>query len=71
MKKKTVLTKTQIKNKILRMSFEIIENNLKEKELDLIGLEKNGYIIAKRIGKIIKEKSKLRVNIIKITLNNR
>ena len=35
---KTVLTKDQIKHKILRLSFEIIENNLKEKELDLIGL---------------------------------
>ena len=68
MKKKIVLTKTQIKNKILRMSFEIIENNIEEKELDLIGLNKNGYIIAKRIGKVIKDKSTLRVNIIKMTL---
>ena len=68
MKKKIVLTKTQIKNKILRISFEIIENNIEEKELDLIGLNKNGYIIAKRIGKVIKDKSTLRVNIIKMTL---
>ena len=50
------------------MSFEIIENNIEEKELDLIGLNKNGYIIAKRIGKVIKDKSTLRVNIIKMTL---
>ena len=45
---KTILTKKQIENKILRMSFQIIENNLEEKELYLIGLEKNGFTIAKK-----------------------
>ncbi len=65
---KTVLTKDQIKHKILRLSFEIIENNLKEQELDLIGLEENGHEIAKRIGNIINEKSDLKINVIKMSL---
>ena len=37
---KTILTKKQIENKILRISFQIIENNLNEKEMFLVGLEK-------------------------------
>jgi len=68
---KIVLTKEKIQHKILRLSFEIIENNLKEKELDLIGLEKNGHIIAKRIGNIISNHSDLKVNVIKMSLNKK
>ena len=65
---KIILTKKQIEHKILRMSFEIIESNLEERSLDLIGLEKNGFIIAKKIGKYIKENSNLKVRIIKMEL---
>tara|TARA_B100001250_G_scaffold375872_1_gene363757 strand:- start:193 stop:678 length:486 start_codon:yes stop_codon:yes gene_type:complete len=68
---KTILTKEQIEHKILRMSFEIIETNLEEKELELIGLEKNGFIIAKKIGKYIAEKSNLKVNVTKMSLNKK
>ena len=46
---KTILNKQQIENKILRISFEIIEGNLDANNILLIGLEKNGFIIAKKI----------------------
>ncbi len=65
---KTILTKQQIENKILRMSFEIIESNLEERSLDLIGLEKNGFIIAEKIGKCINKNSHLKVRVIKMEL---
>jgi len=65
---KTILTKQQIENKILRMSFEIIESNLEERSLDLIGLEKNGFIIAEKIGKCINKNSQLKVRVIKMEL---
>ena len=66
---KTILTKKQIENKILRISFQIIENNLNEKEMFLVGLEKNGFIIAKKIEKHIVNKSKIKVKTIKMSLN--
>ncbi len=66
---KVILTKEQIENKILRMSFEIIETNLEEKELELIGLEKNGFIIAEKIGNQIIKKSNLKVNVTKMSLD--
>ncbi len=65
---KTILTNQQIENKILRMSFEIIESNLEERSLDLIGLEKNGFIIAEKIGECINKNSKLKVRVIKMEL---
>jgi len=66
---KTILNKQQIENKILRISFEIIENNLNEKNLLLIGLEKNGFIIAKKIKKCIEKKSSLSIEVIQMTMN--
>ncbi len=68
---KTILTKEQIENKILRISFQIIEDNLEEKELYLIGLENNGLTIAKKIGGHIKNKSKIKVNILKMSLEKK
>ena len=68
---KTILTKNQIENKILRMSFQIIENNLEEEELHLIGLESNGHIIAQKIEKHITNNSKIKVTTIKMSLNKK
>ena len=68
---KTILTKKQIEDKILRMSFQIIENNLEEKELYLIGLEKNGFTIAKKIEKNITNKSHIKIKTIKMSLDKK
>tara|TARA_B100001250_G_C19235553_1_gene544204 strand:+ start:64 stop:549 length:486 start_codon:yes stop_codon:yes gene_type:complete len=68
---KTILTKEQIENKILRISFQIIENNLEEKELYLIGLESNGFTIAKKIEKHITNKSHIKTKTIKMSLEKK
>ncbi len=68
---KTILTKKQIENKILRMSFQIIEDNLDEKELYLIGLENNGFTIAKKIKKHITNKSQIKIKVIKMSLDKK
>ncbi len=65
---KTILNKQQIENKILRISFEIIEGNLDARKILLIGLEKNGFIIAKKIQNCIEEKTSLNIGVIKMTL---
>tara|TARA_B100000900_G_C20489138_1_gene678791 strand:+ start:578 stop:1063 length:486 start_codon:yes stop_codon:yes gene_type:complete len=65
---KTILNKQQIEHKILRLSFEIIEGNLDTKSILLIGLEKNGFIIAKKIKNCIEQKASLNIDVIKMTL---
>ena len=67
---KTILNKQQIENKILRISFEIIEGNLDAKNILLIGLEKNGFIIAKKIQNCIQQKTSLNIGVVKMTLKN-
>jgi pyrimidine operon attenuation protein/uracil phosphoribosyltransferase len=46
-KKLLILNKTQIKQKIDRMAYQILEDNLNEKEIVLAGIIDQGYIIAK------------------------
>lgn len=65
---KTILNKQQIENKILRISFEIIEGNLDANNILLIGLEKNGFIIAKKIQNFIQQKTSLKIGVVKMTL---
>jgi pyrimidine operon attenuation protein/uracil phosphoribosyltransferase len=52
-KKLLVLNKTQIKQKIDRMAYQILEDNLNEKEIVLAGIIDQGYIIAKRLQKVL------------------
>jgi len=63
------LDNKQIDQKIKRMAFEIYEENFKEKEIYLAGVKPQGLILAKALGKKLKEVSKLDVKIIEIDLN--
>jgi pyrimidine operon attenuation protein / uracil phosphoribosyltransferase len=44
-----VLNDTQIKNKVKRLAYEILENNLDEKQIILAGINNNGYRCAQLI----------------------
>ena len=70
MDRKVILTKKQIENSIKRLSFEVIERNIKINDICLIGLEKNGYLIAKRIEKIISENTSKKISTLKLSSND-
>tara|TARA_B100001250_G_scaffold411644_1_gene440792 strand:- start:317 stop:796 length:480 start_codon:yes stop_codon:yes gene_type:complete len=70
MKKKEILNKKQIENIIKRLSFEIIERNLNINEVCLIGLENNGYTLAKRIEKVISKNSTKKISTIQLKYSN-
>ncbi len=65
----TVLTTTQIKQKLNRIAFQILENNFSEKEIILVGIEGNGFTVAKRLEELLKSISKFKVTLGKITIN--
>jgi len=71
MNKKLILTKNQIANSIKRLSFEILERNIKNDNICLIGLDKNGYTIAKRIHKFISENSTKKIEIVQLNYSNK
>ena len=76
MDKKKILTNSQIKRKIKRISLQIIESNFEEKEVVLAGIEQNGFLIAKELNKMITVLSNLTIKLCslkidkKIPLNN-
>tara|TARA_Y100001954_G_scaffold36990_1_gene36122 strand:- start:1492 stop:1986 length:495 start_codon:yes stop_codon:yes gene_type:complete len=61
--KNIILDSNDIINKIRRISFEIIEKNIDEKEIYLIGVLPNGKYLSKIINSNIKENSGIKVNL--------
>ena len=67
-KENKIMNTKNIHNTIKRISYQIYENNFKEKDLVLAGVKENGLILAKRIQKELEIISDL--NIILISLRN-
>ena len=71
MDKKKILTNSQIKRKIKRISLQIIESNIEEKEVVLAGIEQNGFLLAKELNKMITELSNLNVKLCSLKIDKK
>ncbi len=67
--KSLVLTKTEVRQKIRRIAFEIYENNFREKLIILGGIDGQGYTLAQLIETELKNISPLSTKIVKVTLD--
>ena len=63
-----ILDKKQIQQKINRMAYQILEDNLNEKEIVLAGIWDRGYKLAIRLKDVLVEISDLKVTMLKIEL---
>lgn len=71
MARKDILDKESIRMKLERMALEIIENNLEEESIILVGIQENGSVIARTMVKLLKEYSPLKVHLINLTLDKK
>ena len=71
MARKDILDKESIKMKLERMALEIIENNLDEEGIILVGIEENGSVIARSVEKLLQEYSSLKVQLINLRLDKK
>ncbi|HRE49810.1 MAG TPA: phosphoribosyltransferase family protein [Flavitalea sp.] len=71
MAKKYILDKETVNMKLQRMAFEVIENNLEEKNIILAGIKDHGSIIARNIAQILKEAGQIDVQLISISLDKK
>ena len=71
MDKKKILNNLQIKKKIKRISLQIIESNNSEEEIVIAGIEKNGFIISKKISDEIENNSDIKVKLCKIIIDKK
>jgi pyrimidine operon attenuation protein/uracil phosphoribosyltransferase len=64
-----ILSKTQIRQKIDRLAFEILENNFEEKEIYLAGINFNGMTFAGLLKDALQKISKIRIHLLQIRIN--
>jgi pyrimidine operon attenuation protein/uracil phosphoribosyltransferase len=67
--KTLVLDGSQVKQKIRRMAFEIYENNFKEKNIVIAGIDGQGYVLAKLLAKEVEVISPIEVTLVKVNLD--
>ena len=64
-----VLNSREIEQKIIRLSYEILENNYQEKELILAGINNNGLNFAKLLEKQLKKLTEIKITLTSVELN--
>ena len=67
--KKYILSKEVVGKKLQRMAYEILENNMDEKEIILAGIRESGSVVAKVIQQMLAEISSIKTELITITLD--
>lgn len=66
-----ILTKTDINNKLRRIAFQIYENNVNESEIILAGIDKNGYILAKKLKVILNRIAPINSILCKVSIDKK
>lgn len=67
--KSLILDGVQVKQKVKRMAFEILENNFKEKFIALVGVEQQGYVLAGMLKKELEAISSIEVKLIRLNID--
>lgn len=71
MSRKYILDESTVAKKLERMALEIIENNLEEQELILIGIRENGSVIAKTIQAHLQKLSAVKTTLLHLSLDKK
>jgi len=66
-----VLDKEMIGHKLRRMAYEIWEHNSHEEAIKLIGIEHGGKSVADHLGRLLREISPLKVEVLSVSINKK
>lgn len=66
-----ILNHTEITNKIRRIAFQIYESNVNETEVVLAGIDKNGYVFAKKLKSVLQHISEMNVVLCKVSMDKK
>lgn len=69
--KTEILNRDQIKQKIERLTYQIYEDNVDEKEIILAGMQGNGYLLAQMIANALKKISTLQIHLVQIGMDKK
>ena len=66
-----ILTEQQINQKIKRIAFQILENNIEEKQIYIAGIAKNGYIFAKKLKRELEVNSQKEIILCEVIIDKK
>ncbi|PQJ78148.1 phosphoribosyltransferase family protein [Polaribacter porphyrae] len=66
-----ILNTVQIHQKIKRIAYQIYESNSNESEVIIAGIVGNGFILAQKIAKTLKEISNLKITLCEVIINKK
>lgn len=64
-----ILDKAQIQQKVIRMAYEVYEQNFEEQTLVLAGLHHNGYTLAGMLAKELEKISPIKITLLQVSLD--
>ncbi|GAA3597866.1 phosphoribosyltransferase domain-containing protein [Flavivirga amylovorans] len=70
-KNNIILNHNEINHKIRRIAFQIYENNVNEKEVILAGIDKNGYVFAKKLKTVLQKISEINPILCKVSIDKK
>jgi pyrimidine operon attenuation protein/uracil phosphoribosyltransferase len=70
-KNNVILTHDEINHKIRRIAFQIYESNVNETEVILAGIDRNGYIFAKKLKTALQKISDIKPILCKVTIDKK
>jgi pyrimidine operon attenuation protein/uracil phosphoribosyltransferase len=71
MERNYILNQEISQRKMLRMAYEILENNYEENELILAGIRESGSVIARNIQKLLHEIKNISTELLMVTLDKK
>ncbi len=69
--KNYILTKAIAEKKMLRMAYEILENNAGETEIILAGIRESGSIVARNIQQLLQKISNINADVVTVSLDKK
>ncbi|WP_298497336.1 phosphoribosyltransferase domain-containing protein [uncultured Algibacter sp.] len=70
-KTNVILNHNEINHKIRRIAFQIYESNVNEKEVVLAGIDKNGYVFAKKLKTVLQKISDINPVLCKVSIDKK
>jgi pyrimidine operon attenuation protein/uracil phosphoribosyltransferase len=70
-KNNVILNHNEINHKIRRIAFQIYESNVNETEVVLAGIDKNGYMLAKKLKTALQKISNINPVLCKVTIDKK
>ena len=70
-KTNVILNHNEINHKIRRIAFQIYESNVDEKEVILAGIDKNGYVFAKKLKTVLQNISNINPILCKVSIDKK